>query len=291
MKNLFIAAIVLALCAIVGCKKENETTPADDASADTLALLSKAVGELRFPHAIGSGDGTVDTVAIIAADSTMHLRLTLDDDYIDSAAIAQSRPYQQFVLQLVESDDTLARLLGLARRVPVELAVDVAGRTSAVTASFAIPAAEFRAMRLDTLGLREKDEVKVRNRVVYDNRSCPYQLEEGVVMIGMNVQDRYVTFRTEIDVEKLDFKLMKQNRDSVSIGVVDWLRSQLDDSLQRRSLLDIADARFGYRNRYIASDRQDSFDISFTPTDLQRMIEVADSVRAAAAANVGKRKR
>lgn len=288
MKNLFIAAIVLALCAIVGCKKENETTPAD-ASADTLALLSKAVGELRFPLTLGPGDGTVDTVAIIAADSTMHLRLTLDDDYIDSAAIAQARHYQQFILKLVESDDTLARLLGLARRVPVELAVDVAGRTSAVAASFAIPAAEFRAMQLDTLGLREKDEVKVRNRVVYDNRSCPYELEEGVVMIGMNVQDRYVTFRTEIDVEKLDFKLMKQNRDSVSIGVVDWLRSQLDDSLQRRSLLDIADARFGYRNRYIASDRQDSFDISFTPTDLQRMIEVADSVRAAA--NEGKRKR
>ena len=71
---------------------------------------------------------------------------------------------------------------------------------------------------------------------------------------------------------------MKQNRDSLNAGVVDFLKAQLADSTQRQSLLDIADARLGYRNRYVASDRRDSFDISFTPADLLQLISVSDSL-------------
>lgn len=120
--------------------------------------------------------------------------------------------------------------------------------------------------------------MKVNNRVLSDNVFCPYELEDGVTMVAMNVQDRYVTFHTQIDVEKLDFFVMKQNRDSVSIAVVQSLQQQLADSLTRSSLLEIARARLGYRNRYVSSDRTDSFDISFTPSDLERLIAVSDSI-------------
>jgi len=275
MKNLiFIVACSLILAA-VSCKKSSQQPSAP--AADTLAMLSDRVNGLSFPLRSGS-DATVDSVRLLDADSLMSLYITLDDDLIDSAAIVSDFGMKKFILALLIDNDSLESMLDIASHVPVALSVQVTGSSYAPAVSFLLDRSMVRSLRLEPAGLRQRDELKVRNRVRYDNTSCPFEIEDGVTLISMSVQDRYVTFHSEVDVEKLDFLLMKQNRDSLNVGVVASLREQLADSVQRQSLLDIADARLGYRNRYVASDRSDSFDISFTPADLVKLIAVSDSI-------------
>lgn len=275
-KLIYTAAVIIIMAVVFGCRKESGESQAAPA-ADSLKMLVDELTALQLPMTFGA-DGQIDSVAVNQADSVVTLTLTLDDDLIDSAAIAADRGAQRFLLGIMTQNDTMARVLALAAQVPVSLNVTVAGRETAVEVNFAIDMSEIAAAPLELPDLRAKDELKVRNRVRYDNAFCPFEIEEGITLEMMSVQDRYVTFRTLVDVERLDFLLMKENRDSLNAGVIESLRAQLADSAQRQSLLDISDARLGYRNRYVASDKRDSFDISFTPADLARLIAVTDSL-------------
>ena len=276
MKKLILFICLAAAVCMAACKKE-KAEASDTKAADTLEMLSGRVASESYPVTVGT-DATVDTVFLSAADSLLTLRATFDDDLIDSAAMASDPAMQKLALELLAANDTIASMIKLASRVPVGLRLEARGREYAPAVSFTITGPTLRSLQLEAPDLRSRDELKVKNRVRYDNASCPFEIEEGVTVVNMSVQDRYVTFHTEIDVEKLDFLVMKQNRDSLNAGVVDFLKAQLADSTQRQSLLDIADARLGYRNRYVASDRRDSFDISFTPADLLQLISVSDSL-------------
>ncbi len=278
MKKLILIIGIMLMGGIFGCRKDSSGTEMSDAP-DSLEMLLSAVAPVRLPLEV-SADLRIDSVGLSVADSLLSLWITLDDDLIDSASVTSDRKVQTTILGMLGEAAALDSMLSLSRHAGVGLRIAVDGRSSRPGLSFMIPAGEWRVMSIDRPQVRDIDEIKVRNRVSSDNRDCPYEIEDGVVLLSMSVMDRYVTFRTEIDVEKLDFMVMKENRDSLSHGVVAFLRQQLDDSLQRKSLLDISDARFGYRNRYVASDRKDSFDISFTPDDLHRLIQTTDSVRS-----------
>lgn len=272
----FLCLLLLVIASAVGCKRSDKGAASAEAAPDTLALLSGFLTHVSLPQEVNP-DITVDSLLLSSADSMLAVVITADADLIDSAALAQSVDSRMFIVGMMLDDDSLARVVTLAARVPLGLDMTVKGRDDGMICRFGISAAELRAARPEIPDLRRRDELKVYNRVRADNKECPFEIEDGVVITAMTVMDRYVTFRTEIDVEKLDFLVMKQNRDSVGHAVVEALKEQLRDSVQRKSLLDISDAKLGYRNRYIASDRKDSFDISFTPADLMRLIEVADS--------------
>lgn len=279
MKKLIIFAIIICLSAVVGCKKEAHKDEAPK-TADSLELLRAAMAGVKLP--VGLADGCkADTISFAAADSTLSIALQLTEDYADSAGLAGNRGSQMFAFSLLLTNDTLGHLLETARCVPVNVRVNFSSPAVGALGEITIGKTEFHAMMLEAPDERRRDEVKVHNRVSYDNQFCPYDLEEGVRMLSMNVQDRYVTFRTLIDDELLDFHVMKENRDSVNAAVIESLRMQLDDSLQRQSLKEIAFARLGYRNRYICSGMTDSFDITFTPADIERLIATSDSIRAA----------
>ncbi|MCM1348709.1 MAG: hypothetical protein NC338_04790 [Firmicutes bacterium] len=280
MKKLFlIATILCAVCAVTACHKSaDDSAQKAEATPDTLTMLRSDVAGVVLPLQV-SADCTADSLLLDTATVTLTAVLTVDNDLIDSTDVEATPAIRAFYLSMMAEDSVMASVLELARQVPVTLVMRVRPQyEDAPDLNLTIPAKEFHTMVIEPLTLRQRDERKVFNRVKADNRSCPFEIEEGVTISSMTVQDRYVTFRTEIDVEKLDFLVMKENRDSVNHAVVESLRLQLQDSLQRQSLLDISEARLGYRNRYVASDSKDSFDISFTPTDLLTLIRVADSL-------------
>lgn len=258
-----------AIAVLFGCR--NEGGKDKGGLSDTLAMLASSLGKTHYPIQFGD-DGRIDSIFLSETDSTLTLAMVVAEDFVDSALLTSNESRRAFTLRLALSNDKVKEIIKMARMVPLDLEVSVATPKRPAVDRFVIERRKFHLMSLDAPSERERDEVLVHNRVIYDNGFCPYSLEDGVTMLSMTVQDRYVTFRTEIDVEKLDFSLMKQNRDSVNVAVVESLRSQLADSLSRNSLLDIARARLGYRNRYVSSDWLDSFDISFTPADLERLI-------------------
>ena len=276
MRKTIVFMSVLLLACMTGCGTDAGSA-GNAAETDSLAMLSEAVSSMALPLEVSS-DLSVDSAAVSEIDSLLSMWITIDDDLIDSAAVVSEERVQKTIIGMLGEAASVDSMLAISRQSGVGLHIEVGGRTYRPRLSFDLPPARWRAMRPEKPEVRDVDEIKVRNRVSSDNRECPYEIEDGVVLLGMSVMDRYVTFRTEIDVDKLDFMMMKENRDSLNHGVVEFLRQQLGDSLQRRSLIDISDARFGYRNRYIASDRKDSFDISFTPADLQRLIQTTDSM-------------
>lgn len=278
MKKLLFLIAISATVFSFGCGKGGDGSKE---TSDTLSLLGSALEKVRFPVSLGP-DGSVDSIVLARGDSMLYVYMDPDGDYVDSAALAASGPQRLFIVRLMAASGPLRELLSLGSKVPVALRVSLPAGEGSATLGFTVSRGEMRSLAPEPPSDRERDEVKVHNRVIYDNRFCPYELEDGVTMLSMSVLDRYVTFRTEIDVEKLDFFLMKENRDSVNTAVVQSLRDQLADSLTRKSLLEIAGACLGYRNRYVGSDRSDSFDISFTPSDLERLVAVADSVAAIA---------
>ncbi len=277
MKKLLLVIAVAILALAAGCGKGNDGAGAG--ASDTLRLLVSAIDSATWPIAIGA-DGEINAMTLDEADTTLTVRLTVADDYVDSAVTASDASRQDFLYRLMLLNGAAKRILTLSRGVPVNLIIDVSTPMRPDVVTFGIAADRLRSMSTDAPSERECDEVKVYNRVISDNAYCPYELEDGVTMLAMTVQDRYVTFHTEIDVEKLDFLVMKQNRDSVNAAVVEALHYQLADSVTRSSLMEISKARLGYRNRYISSDRADSFDISFTPSDLERLITLTDSTAA-----------
>lgn len=285
----FLVVCVLFLLPVLfaGCKKEAAKEVTEHSKADTLELLSRTIGSLKCPLEIDA-DFKLDSVGLSAKDSLLFLKLTVDDDLLDSVSVADAAPVQEFMLGAVAQNGYVASLLKFAKCVPVSVRLQLTGAETGQESGFELTAQQLRALSVEIPELRRRDEIKVANRVKWDNAECPFEIEEGAQLLSISIQDRYVTFRTEIDVEKLDFMVMKENRDSVNHAVVAGLREQLQDSLQRKSLLDISDARMGYRNRYIASDHRDSFDISFTPDDLRKLISVADSL--ARESNTKKRK-
>jgi len=275
MKKLFLVIAVGLLSLSFGCGCTDTSSASH--SADTLAMLADRLDSTRFPLSLGL-DGAVTDMILAKEDSMMSVSLVVADDYVDSATIVNNPARREFTSRLMFLNDSVRSLLMLSRQVPVGVRINLSTPLRSNLTSFVIDRNQLRSLSMDSPSERERDEVKVNNRVLSDNVFCPYELEDGVTMVAMNVQDRYVTFHTQIDVEKLDFFVMKQNRDSVSIAVVQSLQQQLADSLTRSSLLEIARARLGYRNRYVSSDRTDSFDISFTPSDLERLIAVSDSI-------------
>ena len=278
-KHIAMYLVMMCLTSVVGCR--NGKSAEASGNADTLAMLDDAVRAVSAPMALADW-GTLDSVRLSRPDSLLSLAVTIGDDYLDSAALVSDVASRYFIMGMMLDNEAVARMLDLARHVPVSIGVSLKGTDEASRISFRVPAADLRTARIENPSVRERDQLKVRNRVAYDNRFLPYDLEEGVRMVSMTVQDRYVTFRTEIDIEKLDFMMMKENRDSVSHAVVESLRLQLADSLTRKSLIEISEATLGYRNRYISSD---SFDISFTPADLQRLVRVTDSINGISTRN------
>lgn len=279
-KLLLIVAILYMVCAI-GCRKDNTDTgnsAGNSGHPDTTELLCRTIADTRIPVSLGN-DGSVDSIFYVRHDSTIHLVMSLDDDYLDSA-LTGNRSEQLFILRLTAAQSRMVTLLKLAKGVPANVSVTVRGTYEQNAYSFRIPSAEVRAMLIENPDERTKAQVKIQNRVAYQNRFYPARLDTCATLLGMCIQDRYVTFRTEIQPEQ-EFLYLKQNRDSLNHEVVRSLEEQLADSALRRSLTDIAVARFGYRNRYISANRRDSFDISFTPSDLQKLIGVSDSLAKA----------
>lgn len=272
--NIIIAAVTVAI-AVTGCGGGEKKTAAADSLAIADSLLAKVKWPVKLPDSC-----QIDSAWISRSDSTMSARLTVGVDYIDSAAVANDEGVRKMLAGMLLQDKAIAATVEAARKVPLTLAVTVGDNYGSIV-SFTLPAKQFHAMVLSAPDERQRDELKVSNRVRYDNQYCPIELEDGVSVQSMTIQDRYVTFHTLIDVEKLDFKVMKENRDSVGHAVVTALRAQLEDAEQEKSLREIAGARLGYRNRYVASDGADSFDISFTPADIEKLLFVTDSIRNA----------
>lgn len=259
---------------MAACSGKEEQTPVQ---ADSLQIAVARIDSIQWPVDLPDSC-RADSGWIVNADSVLNLRITLSEDYVDSASLASDPGIQHFVISMLLTDNAMAEALESARMVPVSLSVIVTdnyGRNF----SFGLPAAAFHNTFFTAPDVRHLDEVKVTNRVKADNSYCPFEIEDGVTLQSMLIQDRYVTFRTLIDAEKLDFPVMKENRDSVNRAVVESLRMQLNDPEQEKSLREIAAARLGYRNRYIASDATDSFDISFTPEHIERIVFIADSMR------------
>lgn len=276
MRKLLLIAVILCMACAIGCRKEknSEGNPAA-APTDTTALLCQTVASTHIPVSLGN-DGSVDSIFYTRHDSTLCLVLSLDDDYLDSA-LTDNRSEQLFILRLTAAQPSMSGLLKLTRGVPANVSVTIRGTYEQSAYAFRIPAAEVRAMLIEQPDERSRAEVKVHNRVAYQNRFYPVRLDTCSTLLGMCIQDRYVTFRTEIQPEQ-EFLYLKENRDSLNHEVVRSLEEQLADSALRRSLTDIAVARLGYRNRYISADSRDSFDISFTPADLQKLVGVSDSL-------------
>lgn len=280
MKKLLLTAVILCMACAIGCRKDTPPyAAASAASSDTTALLCHAVATTRVPVSLGN-DGSVDSIFYIRHDSTLCLVLSLDDDYLDSA-LTDNRSEQLFILRLAAAAPSLTSLMKLAQGIPANISVTVKGTYEQSAYAFRIPAPQARSLLIEQPDERARAEVKVRNRVAYQNKFYPVRLDSCSTLLGMCIQDRYVTFRTEIQPEQ-EFLFLKQNRDSLNHEVVRSLEEQLADSALRRSLTDIAVARLGYRNRYISVDRKDSFDISFTPADLQKLVGVSDSMAKAA---------
>lgn len=280
MKKLLLTAVILCMACAIGCRKDKTPDAAASAtSSDTTALLCHAVATTRVPVSLGN-DGSVDSIFYIRHDSTLCLVLSLDDDYLDSA-LTDNRSEQLFILRLAAAAPSLTSLMKLAQGIPANISVTVKGTYEQSAYAFRIPAPEARSLLIEQPDERARAEVKVQNRVAYQNKFYPARLDSCSTLLGMCIQDRYVTFRTEIQPEQ-EFLFLKQNRDSLNHEVVRSLEEQLADSALRRSLTDIAVARLGYRNRYISVDRKDSFDISFTPADLQKLVGVSDSMAKAA---------
>lgn len=284
MKKLLLIAVILCVVCAVGCRKDKEdgADTATGAAPDTTQLLCRAIASTRVPVSLGN-DGSVDSILYVRHDSTLHLVLTLDDDYLDSA-LTDNRSEQLFILRLAAAQPSMADMMKFVQGVPANVAVTVKGTYEQSAYAFRIPSAEARKMLIEQLDERARAQVKVQNRVAYQNRFYPARLDTCSVLLGMCIQDRYVTFRTEIQPEQ-EFLYLKENRDSLNREVVRSLEEQLADSALRRSLTDIAVARLGYRNRYISADSKDSFDISFTPIDLQKLVGVSDSLAKAAREN------
>lgn len=249
------------------------------AVSDSLGIARALLGKIKWPVALPDYC-RIDTAWISASDSTLNATLTLGEDYLDSASVAGDESIRRLLVGIMLQDSAMATAIEAGRKVPLRIAMNV-GDEEGTVVSFVLPATQFHGMVLTAPDERKLDELKVSNRVRFDNQYCPIELEDGVSVRSMTIQDRYVTFHTLIDVEKLDFKVMKENRDSVGHAVVTALRAQLEDAEQEKSLREIAGARLGYRNRYVASDGQDSFDISFTPSDIEKLLVVTDSIRNA----------
>lgn len=277
MKKLLTFTLLLTLIQLIGCKKTDNAEAKATAGPDSMAILSADCSKLKLPLTLND-DATIDSVDLDSADSVLTVVMSIHDDLFDSTAVNPDSHLRTFYLGLMLDNDTAGALIENARKVPVGIKLTLNSFASNQTVTCLIPPARLQTLQLEAPELRDRDVIKVMNRVRADNAECPFEIEEGVTITGMTVQDRYVTFRTEIDIEKLDFLVMKENRDSLSHAVNASLREQLKDSLQRKSLLDISDARLGYRNRYIASDRKDSFDIAFTADDLLKLINVTDSL-------------
>ena len=245
-------------------------------ASDSLSVALNAVAEVQCPVDLLDGCH-IDSIRISQSDSVLIVNISLSDDYVDSQSDGSDVQIWKTAVGLMLAEPRVEAILDAARKVPLSMVINLNSGV-ALPMQCRMSAAEFHDFTAEKLDERARDEIKVTNRVKSDNRYCPFEIEDGVTLSAMSIQDRYVTFHTMIDVEKLDFPVMKENRDSVSHAVVTSLYSQLNDSEQKKSLKEIAGARLGYRNRYVASDKSDSFDISFTPSDIERILFTSDSL-------------
>lgn len=262
------------------CRKEGDSREKEVSAIDSVEILRDTLKSIIWPLRLCS-DVTLDSVAVVECDSTLVCYMTFDDDLADSVLLSSDMTERNVILRTMALSSIALNVIEAGRKSGLNLYVEIATTTGTRSLKVNFPKHLYHGfVAVDSIAEHERAEIKVNARVRTDNRDCPYEIDDGVILTSMTVQDRYVTFHSEIDVGKIDFKLLKQNRDSLAQGVVLSLREQLADSLQRASLLDIARARMGYRNRYVRADGKDSFDISFTPTDLLKLIRASDSINS-----------
>ena len=139
------------------------------------------------------------------------------------------------------------------------------------TASIFLSYDELKEMVENPLSEREIKIMKIENKVEMENNSCPQEVEKGIILTKVYIEDNYVVYSYSMDEDEYDMRLLERNAASLKSNTEDQIKEDSKDLILCNNLNLMRELGYGIKYHYYGTKSSKYVGIKITPSELASM--------------------
>ena len=139
------------------------------------------------------------------------------------------------------------------------------------TASIVLSYDELKEMVKNPLSEREIKTMKIENAIEMENTACPREIEKGVVLNKVTLEEDYVVYSCSVDENMYDMDILGNNAVALKSSIHNELKECGNDFLMRNNFITMTELGYGIKYHYYGTKTDKYVDIKITPSELASM--------------------
>lgn len=123
----------------------------------------------------------------------------------------------------------------------------------------------------------ERNLLRVKNKLAGEAYRCPYKIEEGMWMDNVYLDNKYITFKINVDENMYSISLLRSIPRELKAALLEEV-NKLPSLMAYGELLAIDNCHLGMQYLYVGSESGDIASVKLEPSDMPKLTELKSKV-------------
>ena len=159
----------------------------------------------------------------------------------------------------------------------VSMKYEVSSKTSSDCYEMFISSDEVKDYSSRTITERERNQLRIKNKLAGEAYRCPYKIDEGMWMEDVYIDGNYVTFKINMDENLYSIATLRSIPKELKAALLEEVKN-LPSMMAYADLVAIDNCNLGMQYIYVGSESKKSVSVKLEPSEMPNLSTLKNNV-------------